>query len=124
MIHTAMNSTMIQVVVGRTKIREHLTFHTPLIKSHHHLSIPSMHLCKIVQPHLPVPHLKILNHLTMPQHKVSSKINITHFSNHRIHFTTQKIYFNIHKIHSIPLKTTSPQHIHVHKITLNLHLLS
>ncbi|KAL4345856.1 hypothetical protein AHAS_Ahas11G0320200 [Arachis hypogaea] len=32
--------------------------------------------------------------------------------------------FHNYKIHSISLNTTSPQHIHVTKITLNLHLLS
>ncbi|KAL4357225.1 hypothetical protein AHAS_Ahas09G0165400 [Arachis hypogaea] len=51
---------MIQVILM------HLTVHTPLIKSHHHLSKPSIHLCKIVQPHLPFLHLKILHQTNYP----------------------------------------------------------
>ncbi|KAL4276256.1 hypothetical protein AHAS_Ahas20G0189000 [Arachis hypogaea] len=110
MIHTVMNSTILQVVLGRIKIRKHPMCHTPLIKSHHHLSRPLIHLCKIIHPHFPFFHLKILHHLIMPQHKVSSKIHTMHSTNHKIHPT--------------PLNTTSPQHIHVTKITLNLHLLN
>ncbi|KAL4287607.1 hypothetical protein AHAS_Ahas19G0203100 [Arachis hypogaea] len=109
-IHTVMNSTILQVVLGRIKIRKHLMCHTPLIQSHHHLSKPSTHLCKVVQLHPPIFHLKIFHHLTIPQHKASSMI-------HTIHSTH-------HKIHPTPLNTTSPQHIHVTKITLNLHLLN
>ncbi|KAL4287427.1 hypothetical protein AHAS_Ahas19G0185100 [Arachis hypogaea] len=115
----------------RIKTRKHSTVHTPLIKSHHHLSKPLIHSCKIVQPHHTLFHLKILYHLTMPQHKIFSIIHASHLTNHKIHFTTQETHFNIHKIrstihkiHSIPLKKTSPQHILVHKIFLNLHLLS
>ncbi|KAL4287404.1 hypothetical protein AHAS_Ahas19G0182800 [Arachis hypogaea] len=58
-----MNSTILQVVFGRIKIREHPLCHTPSIKSHHHLSKPLIHLCKIAQHHLPVFHLKIFHHL-------------------------------------------------------------
>ncbi|KAL4344780.1 hypothetical protein AHAS_Ahas11G0212600 [Arachis hypogaea] len=79
----------------------HMTVHIPLIKSHHHLSKPLIHLCKFSQPHLPVLHLKILHHLIITQLKAPSKI-------HTIHSTNHNTYSTIHKIHSIPLKTTSP----------------
>ncbi|KAL4287334.1 hypothetical protein AHAS_Ahas19G0175800 [Arachis hypogaea] len=98
---------LIQVI-----ILMHSMCHTPLIKSHHHLSKPLIHSYKIVQPHLPASHVKIFHHLMIPQQKISSTIH----TNHKIHST-------IHKIHSMPLKT-SQQYIHAHKNTLNIHPLS
>ncbi|KAL4275804.1 hypothetical protein AHAS_Ahas20G0143800 [Arachis hypogaea] len=56
----------------------HLTIHTPLIKSYHHLSKLSIHSWKAVKPHLPVFHLKILHHLTIFRHKISSKTHSPH----------------------------------------------
>ncbi|KAL4344376.1 hypothetical protein AHAS_Ahas11G0172200 [Arachis hypogaea] len=52
---------MIQVI-----ILMHSMCHTLVIKSHHHLSKLSTHSCKVVKPHLPVFHLKISHHLTIP----------------------------------------------------------
>ncbi|KAL4276247.1 hypothetical protein AHAS_Ahas20G0188100 [Arachis hypogaea] len=91
----------------------HPMYHTPLIKSHHHLRKPSTHLCKVVKLHLPIFHLKILHHLTIPQHKASSKIHIIYFTNHKTHLIT-------HKIHFISLNTNSPQYPQAPKIHPNL----
>jgi len=94
MIHIVMNLLMTHIVDGRSKAREHLIVH-------HHLSRPLIHLWKIVHPHFPASPLKVLHHLIMPQHKVSSKIHTSHPTDHKIYPTT-------HKTHSTPLNTTSP----------------
>ncbi|KAL4344343.1 hypothetical protein AHAS_Ahas11G0168900 [Arachis hypogaea] len=77
-LHHKMMQAAILMVAGRSKTRKHLRAHIPLIKSHLHLNVPSIHLCKTVQPYLPVFHLKILHHLTMPQHKNHPKTHNQH----------------------------------------------
>ncbi|KAL4329817.1 hypothetical protein AHAS_Ahas13G0338000 [Arachis hypogaea] len=62
--------------------------HIPIIKSHHHLSVPPTHSCKIVQSHLLIFHIKTPYHLSMPQHKISSKIHTIHSTHHKIHSIT------------------------------------